>query len=154
MNYYFVCIRKLWLFSRDIELENESDLVKLGNLLHKEQYKKKNKEIQIGGVKLDFVENNSEIHEIKRSRKLEVAHTYQLLYYLFLMKKNFGLSMKGSLDYPLLRKKIIVNLTQEREIELSKIINDIREIIEKQKPPEPIWKNYCKSCAYRDLCWS
>lgn len=154
INYYFVCTRKLWLFSHHIELENESDLVKLGDLLHKERYKKRFKEIQLDRVKLDFIENGNEIHEIKRSRKLEGAHTIQLLYYLYFMKKHFNLSMKGVLNYPLLRKKISVNLTKEKEIEILNIIQDIKKIIHDDKPPEPVWKSYCKSCAYREFCWS
>jgi CRISPR/Cas system-associated exonuclease Cas4 (RecB family) len=34
VNYYFVCRRKLWLFSRNFEMEQSSDLVLLGKLLH------------------------------------------------------------------------------------------------------------------------
>ena len=34
INYYFVCKRKLWLFSHNMELESESDLVHLWRLLH------------------------------------------------------------------------------------------------------------------------
>ncbi|MGI0081574.1 MAG: Dna2/Cas4 domain-containing protein, partial [Nitrososphaerales archaeon] len=41
INYYFICKRKLWLFSHNIELEQESDLVKLGALLHQNRYRRK-----------------------------------------------------------------------------------------------------------------
>ncbi|MEM4284287.1 MAG: Dna2/Cas4 domain-containing protein, partial [Candidatus Caldarchaeum sp.] len=34
INYYFVCKRKLWFFSHNMELESESDVVLLGKLLH------------------------------------------------------------------------------------------------------------------------
>ncbi|MEM3192938.1 MAG: Dna2/Cas4 domain-containing protein, partial [Candidatus Parvarchaeota archaeon] len=30
VNYYFVCKRKLWFFSHNIELESDSDLVLMG----------------------------------------------------------------------------------------------------------------------------
>lgn len=153
INYYLVCTRKLWLFSHHIQLESESDLVKLGDLLHKRSYRKRYKEIQLDGIKLDFIEKN-EIHEIKRSRKLEGAHEYQLLYYLYFMKTNFNLIMKGVLNYPLLRKKISVDLTDDKENELLDIIQNMEEIIHNDKPPEASWKSYCKSCAYREFCWS
>jgi CRISPR-associated exonuclease Cas4 len=88
INYYFVCIRKLWLFSHHIELEKESDLVKLGKELHVDRYQRRLKEMQIDKIKLDFIEKGNEIHEIKRSKKMENAHLYQLLYYIyFVMKK-------------------------------------------------------------------
>ncbi len=154
INYYLVCKRKLWLFSHHIELEKESDLVKLGQILHEERYQKRLKEIQIDRIKIDFIENKSEIHEIKRSKKMENAYLFQLLYYIYFMKKNFNLIMRGVLNYPLLRKKIQIELTIDKEKELQEILLDIKLIIEKEKPPEPLWKNYCKSCAYRDLCWS
>lgn len=154
INYYFVCTRKLWLFSHHIDFEHESDLVKLGDLLHQERYKKKLKEIQLERVKLDFIENGNEIHEIKKSRKLETAHMYQLLYYLYFMKKYYNLTMTGVLNYPLLRKKILVDLTKEKEAEIITIVETIKDIINNDKPPEPIWKNYCKSCAYREFCWA
>ncbi len=124
INYYFICLRKLWLFSHHIELENESDLVKLGSLLHKERYKKKHKEIQLDKIKLDFVEKGNEIHEIKRSRKLEDAHAYQLLYYLFFIKKKFNLSMKEVLNYPLLKTKISIKLTEEKENEILDLLRN------------------------------
>jgi CRISPR-associated exonuclease Cas4 len=54
-------------------------LVKLGRILHEERYHKRLKEIQLDRIKLDFVENGNEIHEIKRSKKMENAHLYQLL---------------------------------------------------------------------------
>ena len=34
VNYYLICKRKLWLFSRGLEIEEISDLVLLGKLLH------------------------------------------------------------------------------------------------------------------------
>jgi CRISPR-associated exonuclease Cas4 len=49
--------KKKTLFSHNIELEKESDLVKLGKILHEERYHKKLKEIQIDRIKLDFIEN-------------------------------------------------------------------------------------------------
>ena len=142
------------MFSHHIELKKESDLVKLGEILHQERYQKRLKEIQIDRIKLDFIENKNEIHEIKRSKKMENAHLFQLLYYLYYMKTNFDLILQGVLNYPLLRKKIQIELTLDKEKELQDILLDIKRIIEKDVPPEPIWKNYCKSCAYGDLCWS
>ena len=69
MNYYFICKRKLWLFSRGLEMEEMSDLVLLGKLLHERGYARRRKEVQVGRVKIDFVGSGCEIHEVKRSRK-------------------------------------------------------------------------------------
>ena len=74
INYYFVCKRKLWFFSHNMELESDSDLVLLGKLLHEHSYKRKLKEVEVGRIKIDFIEKTNEIHEVKRSRKIEDAH--------------------------------------------------------------------------------
>ncbi len=47
------------LFSHNIELEPESDLVKLGKLLHENSYKRKMKEVQINRIKVDFMESRN-----------------------------------------------------------------------------------------------
>ncbi|MCP8321522.1 MAG: CRISPR-associated protein Cas4 [archaeon] len=153
VNYYYVCKKKLWLFSHGLELEPDSDLVLLGKLLHERRYKRKLKEVQIGRIKIDFIEGKGEIHEIKRSRKIENAHVYQLLYYQYYLKNYAGLNVKGMLNYPLLRKRVEVNLDEEKEAELRNVLNDIDKIIHQQKPPEAVCISYCKTCAYRGLCW-
>ena len=56
VNYFFVCRRKLWFFSRYLDLEAESDLVLLGRLLHEHGYRRKFKEVSIGRIKIDFLE--------------------------------------------------------------------------------------------------
>jgi CRISPR-associated exonuclease Cas4 len=43
INYFLVCLRKLWLFSHDLEMEHESDTVALGRFLHEESFQR-NKE--------------------------------------------------------------------------------------------------------------
>ena len=68
LNYYFVCKRKLWLHSRNISFESSSELVKLGNLIHKDSYKRKKKEIRIGSISVDYI-NKGEIHEVKKIRQ-------------------------------------------------------------------------------------
>ncbi|MEM3713656.1 MAG: CRISPR-associated protein Cas4 [Nitrososphaeria archaeon] len=153
INYYFICKRKLWLFSHSIELESESDLVLLGRLLHEESYKnKKLKEVSLERIKIDFIDKEAEIHEVKRSRKMESAHLYQLLYYLYFIKQYAGKVMKGVLDYPLLKRRVKVELDAEKEKELQDILQDIKRIVG-GAPPKEEWKKYCRSCAYRELCW-
>lgn len=69
VNYFFVCWRKLWFFSRYLDLEADSDLVLLGKLLHETGYPRKFKEVSIGRVKIDFLEHGGEIEKIKISLK-------------------------------------------------------------------------------------
>lgn len=153
VNYYFVCKRKLWLFTRGLEQEHESDLVILGRLLHKHSYKRKVKEVHIGRIKIDFIGSRGEVHEVKRSRKIEDAHIHQLLYYLYYLKKAGAGQFTGFLHYPLLKKTFKYSLTDELEERIKKVLNDIHAIVSMPKPPEPIYFRYCRKCSYNELCW-
>ena len=154
VNYFLVCKRKLWFFSKGLNMEQNSDLVYMGKLIHEESYKKESKEILIDGkIKLDFVGKNLEIHEVKKSRKLEKPHLFQLLYYLYCLKQK-GIDTVGVINYPLLRKKESVKLTKERELEIEKILHDIPIILEKEAPPLAEKRKYCRKCSYYQFCFA
>ncbi|MBI5253816.1 MAG: CRISPR-associated protein Cas4 [Euryarchaeota archaeon] len=153
VNYYFICKKKLWLFSHNLEMEHSSDLVLLGKLLHEGSYARKFREIMIENIKIDFVEKGCEIHEVKKSRRIEKAHVYQLLYYLYYLKK-FEIPARGIINYPLLRKTVEVELTEEKEREMEEILSEIGQILSQGNPPSVEKKSYCKKCSYYELCWS
>lgn len=68
-NYYQLCHRKLWLFANGINMEQESDLVYEGKLVHESSYPQrtsKYEEVEIDGIKVDYYDaRNKVIHEIK-----------------------------------------------------------------------------------------
>lgn len=68
-NYYQLCHRKLWLFANGINMEQESDLVYEGKLVHESSYPQrtsKYEEVEIDGIKVDYYDaKNKVIHEIK-----------------------------------------------------------------------------------------
>jgi CRISPR-associated exonuclease Cas4 len=152
VNYYHVCKRKLWLFSHNFEMEQTSSLVDLGKLLHETSYLRTAKEIELGPIKIDFLARGPEVHDIKRSRRLERAHIAQMLYYLYYLKRR-GIVARGVLNYPLLRKRVKVELTEEKEREVEATLASIAQILSLPKPPPPKRKPYCKRCSYYELCW-
>ena len=84
--FYQLCHRKLWLFANGINMEQESDLVYEGKLVHESSYPQrtsKYEEVEIDGIKVDYYDaRNKVIHEIKKSNKVEKAHEWQLKYYI------------------------------------------------------------------------
>jgi CRISPR-associated exonuclease Cas4 len=133
-------------------MEQTSDLVLLGKLLHEKSYPRKSKEIEIGSIKIDFLENECEVHEIKKSNKMEKAHKWQMLYYLFYLKR-LGIKATGIINYSLLKKTIKVSLSSKDEEKLKKILDEIAKIISSDTPPKVDKKPYCKKCSYYELCW-
>jgi CRISPR-associated exonuclease Cas4 len=84
---------------------------------------------------------------------MEKAHEYQLLYYLVFLKQYTGKEFLGIINYPLLKKKVTVQLDSKKEEEIIAILDDIKDIISEDIPPEVEVKKHCKSCAYRELCY-
>ena len=99
INYYYICKRKLWLFSKGISFENYNERVLQGKIVHENSYKReKNKEIEIdGNIKLDIIDKNF-VREVKISSKMEKSDRMQLLYYLYYLK-SIGINRKGKINY-------------------------------------------------------
>ncbi|PTD93816.1 CRISPR-associated protein Cas4 [archaeon SCG-AAA382B04] len=155
INYYFICKTKLWLFSNHVQMEDESELVKLGKLTHKESFEREEKEVNIGPIKFDYIRrrNKLEIHEVKKSKKMYESHLYQLLYYLYYLKQ-LGIEASGVLKYPRLREEKKVELTREKENEIKSLIQEVKDVLNRDSFPKPEWKEICKKCAYREFCFS
>jgi CRISPR-associated exonuclease Cas4 len=158
VNYFFHCKTQLWLFSHFITQEQESELVILGKIIEEISFKEiKIKNILIDRkISIDFLRSKEGLilYDVKKSSKFKIAHFYQLIYYLWYLKTIKGLEkIKGIIDYPKERKKIEVILTSEKENEVRSILKQIHYIISLPKPPEPIYKNYCRKCAYFEFCF-
>ena len=133
INYYFICKRKLWLFSRGLQMEQTSDTVLLGKLIDESSYERKDKAIDIDGtIVIDWLdEKTGIIHEVKKSDSMEDAHRWQVLYYLWYLKQKgvkiaddklhlpagkAGMAdgVRGEIDYPkVMGIDLLLALTQE-----------------------------------------
>lgn len=153
VNYYHICKTKLWLFSHNINLEKENDSVAIGKMLHEDRYKKNYKNITIDGISIDFVKAGKilEIHEIKKSKRMDAADKAQLSFYLYYLKKK-GFEATGVLNYPLLNKVERIELSPEDEIDIERDIEDIRKIV-LGSIPSPQRKKICLKCAYQEFCF-
>lgn len=154
VNYYFICERKLWLFSHNIQLEKEHENVKLGKLLHKKSFRREEKDVRLGPIAFDFVrkEDKFELHETKKSSKMEEAHEFQVLYYLYYLE-NQGIDAEAVIHFPEERKKEKLSLNEEKRKELERVLGEIKEIRGMENMPEADRGKVCKKCAYNEFCW-
>lgn len=154
INYYFICKRKLWLFSHGIQMEQESDRVLLGKLVHEESYGRETKEVFMDGtIRLDRISADGIIHETKMTNKMEQADIWQLKYYLYYLKQHDIWPVRGKIDYPKLRKTEDVELTAADCEKLENTMSEIATILGKSQPPTATKMNICKKCAYYEFCW-
>ena len=108
--YYKVCLRKLWYFYHEINMEQENENVQIGKILDEETYKRDEKHINIDNViNIDFIRSQGTLHEIKKSKKIEEASILQLKYYLYYLNKRGVSGIKARIDCPLLKKTMEAN---------------------------------------------
>lgn len=152
--YYHVCNRKLWYFTHDLNMEQNSENVGLGKLIDEESYTRERKNILIDeSINIDFLKDWKVVHEVKKSRKIEEASIWQIKYYMMILEDK-GLEIeKGIIDYPLLRRRELVYLQKSDIDYLNKTISEINCIIKSNLPPELKRKRICKNCAYYEYCY-
>ena len=152
VNYYVHCKRQCYLFYNKIEMEDESELVRIGRALHEE---KETEEIAIENIKLDKMKGDYLI-ELKKSDADLNAAKAQLLYYLYILK-NKGIVKKGKIEVVEKNKQnhkvIEVLLDEQNENYLKNLLTDIEELLEKNKVPNVEKDKKCKKCAYYPYCY-
>ncbi len=152
--YFYICKREVWLMGHSIEPDQENDFIALGRHIHDIFYERKKKEILIDNtIRIDLLQSNKLIGEIKKSSKFLKSARMQLYFYLYYLK-SIGIHKEGELLIPEERKKESLVLTEELEKEIESAIYEIKSILQQDKPPKPEKIQYCKHCGYKALCWS
>ena len=156
INYYFHCKRQCYLHGNRLNMEDNSEQVKIGKAIHEERAENKNNtEIAIDNIRLDKL-TKEYLTEVKKSDADAEAAKWQLLYYLKVLKTK-GVIRKGKLEFAEKNKKdkkiIIIELTDEVEKELDKYIDEIEQVLNQDRIPECINKSTCKKCAYYEYCY-
>ena len=63
--YYFICERRLWYFSNQINTAQDSELVQIGKIIDETTYQREKKNILIDNtIIIDFVGKEAVLHEI------------------------------------------------------------------------------------------
>lgn len=156
MNYYFHCKRQCYLFGNKLNLEDNSEEVKIGRALHEERAEtSRNTEIAIDNIKLDKL-TAEYLTEIKKSDADEEACKWQLLYYLWVLKQK-GIFRKGKLEFieknKQNKKTWIYELDEEYETYIKQYIADIETLLKQDEIPPVTEKKHCKNCAYYEYCF-
>ncbi|SHF34914.1 CRISPR-associated exonuclease, Cas4 family [Thermoanaerobacter uzonensis DSM 18761] len=155
INYYFVCKHKLWLFTHGINMEHNSDYVDIGKVLHEKSFQREDKEILLDGrIKIDFVKNQLEIHETKKSKAIEGATKYQVLYYIYYLKKKGVDKVTGVIHYINNHSREEITLSEQDENKIKEVIEEINKIKLMDKPPAKVKSKICTKCSYYELCFS
>ena len=157
INYYFHCKRQCYLFANRINLEDNSEDVRIGRVLHEIRAKdNKDAEIKYENIVLDKV-SSKYIEEYKKSDADTEAARMQLIFYLKQLQEK-GIIKEGKLIYDEKNKKDgkkteIVKLDESNINKLNKCLEDIEKLINQDKVPDVEKNKKCKRCAYYDYCY-
>lgn len=157
INYYFHCKRQCYLHGNRLNLEDNSEVVKIGRAIHEEKAgKSENTEIEIENIKIDKL-TKEYLTEVKKSDADVEASKWQLLYYLKILKSK-GIERKGKLEFVEKkkgsRKILYVELTDEEEKKLDEIVIEIEKLLQQEEIPQKLLKqSSCKKCAYYEYCY-
>lgn len=156
INYYFHCKRQCWLFGNRINLEDNSEDVRIGKVLHElKSEDSKNTEISIENIKIDKI-TEEYLVEMKKSDADTEATKWQTLLYLKILKDK-GIEKKGKIEFVEKnrqdRKVVIIELTEENEKQIEKLVEEINLFMSEDSPPKAVFEPKCKKCAYFEYCF-
>lgn len=156
INYYFHCKRQCYLHGNRINLEDNSEDVKIGKAIHEVKSESSNNtELAIDNIKIDKLTSEYLI-EVKKSDADVEASTWQLIYYLKVLRDK-GILRKGKLEFveknKVKNKIIYIELTDENIKSLEGYISEIEALLISDNIPEIINKPKCKKCAYYEYCY-
>ncbi|AJA48710.1 CRISPR-associated exonuclease, Cas4 family [Clostridium pasteurianum DSM 525 = ATCC 6013] len=156
INYYFHCKRQCWLHANRINLEDNSEEVRIGKVLHELKAEgKKNTEISIDNIKIDKITEDYLV-EIKKSDADSEAVKWQVLLYLKKLREK-GIERKGKIEFIEKNKQdkkiIYIELTDKNEKNLNDFLYNIEQFLIEEEPPAVELKPKCKKCAYYEYCF-
>lgn len=154
LSYFFLCKRKVWLYKKGIGMEDDSDKVLQGKVLHETAYPRlEKKEILIDDAfRIDAIDGEY-IREVKLSSKMIESDKLQMSFYLYQLSLR-GIIKKGLISYTKEKKTLEVILTPENIEKIRKAIAEVYQIIARPCPPAIIRVPYCKNCAYFGFCYA
>ncbi len=153
--YSEVCERQLWFQARRISPDPEDDLLLIGRLIHEEFFSNYSKEVWLHGTAMDIVlEDGGKliIMEIKRSMSLLRSYILQVGFYLYLLRYR-GIDANAVLTFPESRRNITISWTNQLAELIREATLKIERVVLSEDVPRPNRKDWCKVCAYRDLCY-
>jgi CRISPR-associated exonuclease Cas4 len=155
MNYYIHCKRQCWLHGNRINLEDNSEEVKIGKAIHDVKAKEGERtEVTVENIKIDKITRDYLV-EIKKSDADFEAVKWQVLYYLKILKQK-GIDRKGKIEFVEKnkgsRKTYFVDLEEDELERLDQYEREIIKLIDEPSPPSFTFEKKCLKCAYYSYC--
>ncbi len=153
IKYLYHCCRQLWLFARGFRPERHSALVQYGEAVHETRYDRY-REVDLGAARLDNLDGDGWVHEVKSARSPSAADEAQAVHYCYRLD-NLGVPVRGGvLHYPATRRTVRMVFDPQRRRQAESDIATVLDTISQPTAPERIERRRCTGCSFSDYCWS
>lgn len=153
IKYLHHCHRQLWLYARGVRPEQFNQRVQYGEAVHETRYDRY-REVDLGAARLDHLDGDGWVHEIKSSRKPSPADEAQAVHYCYRLDL-LGVGVGGAiLHYPATRRTLRIGWDAQRKAQAQADVTAVLATVDLPGAPERIDRSRCAGCSYTDYCWS
>jgi CRISPR-associated exonuclease Cas4 len=153
IKYLYHCRRQLWLYVRGIRPEHLSTAVQVGEAVHDTAYAR-HSPVDLGAAKLDFVDGQHWVHEVKSSSRPTDADRAQAYHYCHQLHR-IGIDVQGAtLHYPATRRTQRLPYTNEAAAQAETDISEVLTVVSAATSPDRLARGRCRGCSFTDYCWT
>lgn len=153
IKYLHHCRRQLWLYGRGFRPEMHSDLVQFGEAVHETSYSR-TAPVDLGAARLDFIDGENWVHEVKSSSGPAEADEAQIIHYCYRLRQA-GIDARGGiLHYPKTRRTHRVMFPENGTAKALEDIDAALAVLTSSPSPPRIGRAGCRDCSYLDYCWA
>ncbi len=153
IKYLHHCRRQLWLYSRGVRPEHLSARVLLGEAVHDTAYARF-QPVDLGAAKLDHLDGDLWVHEVKSSRRPTAADEAQAVHYCHRLVA-VGVEARGAvLHYRPTRRTVRLPFDESRRAAALADIDDVLAVVAQPVAPDRLDLSRCTGCSFFDYCWT
>ncbi|KJE20026.1 RecB family exonuclease [Frankia torreyi] len=153
IKYLHHCRRQLWLYVRGIRPEHLSARVKLGEAVHDTAYGRF-QPVDLGAARLDHLDGDLWVHEVKSSRNPTQADEAQAIHYCHRLVE-LGVQARGAiLHYRPTRRTLRLPFDEPRQASAAADIAEVLAVAGSASAPKRLDRPRCKGCSFTDYCWT
>lgn len=153
IKYLHHCHRQLWLFARGVRPEHLSQAVRRGEVVHETSYTRF-REVDLGAARIDHLDGDAWVHEVKSSRQPTHADHAQAIHYCHQLHRIGVLARGAVLHYPATRRTIRIPYDAEQAAAAQRDIHAVLEVVHQPVAPPRLDRPRCAGCSYADYCWT
>ncbi|EFC81108.1 CRISPR-associated protein Cas4 [Parafrankia sp. EUN1f] len=153
IKYLHHCRRQLWLYLRGIRPEHLSARVRLGEAVHDTAYGRF-RPVDLGAAKLDHLDGDLWVHEVKSSRRPTAADEAQALHYCHRLA-DVGVDVRGAiLHYRPTRRTVRLPFDDACRDRAAADVAAVLAVAAETTTPQRLDRPACTGCSFLDYCWT